>query len=160
MELNEAIENHLSSIAASIIGPGSDPTNYVKMLDDHLRDFDLVTENPFLVVSVREWEKDTPSEIGGASVRPNKNWDSIFYFLFVSKDWTTGKQQRNLLVNKLINRLESDPLLGGFSYSSPSGVTTIVWDSEVESGTFDESGEDGYYTFVSEIHLTVRTSSS
>lgn len=128
----------------------------VKTFDNHLHDVEL-TQMPFMVVNVRTAEKSGESEIG-----VNYDlymWTVHFYYLDIAEVYNTGDQRRNTVMSKLEKSLEEDRRLGGLDVTV-NGKREYVFDSSISAALFDSSGQEEYYSFVSELYLNVYTAKS
>lgn len=122
----------------------------VKLIDMPVEDF------PYLVVNVRQKEQDNPGEIG--TLKELWQWTVHIYYLDISETYVDAEERRDKVVDDIETVLEQNFNLGTFSVTiTPQGNTERVYDSNFSSVLFDSSGQEDYYTFVSELYLTVDT---
>lgn len=131
----------------------------VKTFDDHLHAFDLEVDPepfPFVVVNVRLNEKEEPGEMG--TDHDLRTWTVHIYYIDANlPDYAEGQDRRDKVLGTLERELEKDRRLGGLSYTDDKGIREYVFDSDVKLISFDSSGQEEYYTFVSELHMLVYT---
>lgn len=156
-EFNTVLEQRIIDLTTTWVGPGTHLTNFVQKFDDHLEPFEA-SEGPVLVVAARQYGPAAMNSIGATP--DEKTWQVDLYYMAIGADYTSEKKKRDYIVSKLANEFEINPMLGALTQVSDNGFTNAVVGSSVEAVTFDVSGQDGYYTFVTEIHLTVDVSTS
>lgn len=154
MEFRQALRDQVLLKMNEWIGPTASPA-YLKYTDNHLHDVDSATQMPYGIAYVRQVDMKTRAEIGtGYSL---DSWLIQIYILDFDTVWVTGDNRMSDMVGRLRKRLQQNPKLGNFSLTDTEGQREYIYDSEVTSVTFDTSGQDGEYTFVSELFLTVQT---
>lgn len=158
-----ALELRLLSLATAATGQTSGLSPYVKLFDDHLYDVDVKTQMPFVVAFALNTEREQVE----ISTYGNWLWHCQLYYLDTTQDgesWDTGKTRRDTLVEALEESFEGNHFLadstGPLTNTDGKGVTEYAWQTEITNVTFDQSGMQGYYTFVSELYLDVHTSKS
>ena len=157
-----ALEEKVTDILKAAVGPGTDAVDYVKTWGFFLQDLNFDPGQydqsfPYVVTLATNEQQIAPGEMG---VRLEVNsWTVSIFYIDVVKDFETGRQRRAKLVHKIQKALELEPRLQNLAITAPSdNVVTKVYDSNFASINFDTSGQEGYYTFVSEMYLTVDTS--
>lgn len=159
IDFRKVLQDKCMELAQTAVGPGSDPVNYVKTFDKRLHDIE-VDETPFLVVNVRTAEKAAPGEIGNGGYDLFM-WTVHFYYLAVEvEDWQEGSDRRDIIFGKLEKALEENKNLNNLQSTSTDGKREYVYDSSITAGLFDDSGEEEYYSFVSELYFNVYTARS
>lgn len=128
----------------------------VKTFDKYLHDIAL-DQFPYIATTVRQAERHGPGEIG--TTNQMYDWTVHLYYLDTTTTYDVGEARRDDVVNRLVSAFEKSPRLNNLAdVSSPVHFT--VYNSYWEAILFDSSGQDGYYTFVSELYLTVETARS
>ena len=157
-----ALEQRVIDILKPVIGEGTDATDYIKSWHHYLTDLNFDPRNyssvfPFVVVSTRSLDQIGAGEIG---TRFEINaWTVNLYYIDVVKDYEEGRQRRARLTHQIQKTLELEPRLQNLAVVAPNDdIAVKVYDSNFSSIQFDSSGQEGYYTFVSEMYLTVNTS--
>ena len=157
-----ALEERVVDLLKPVVGEGSDPVDYIKSWEYYLTDLNFDPRNytqhfPFVVVSSRGLEQMNPGEMG--TRMEINNWNVHIYYIDVVKEYEEGRQRRAKLVHLIQKTLELEPRLGELAVTAPNdSITTKVYDSNFSSIQFDSSGQEGYYSFVSELYLNVGTS--
>lgn len=154
IDVATALEQKITEILTRTVGVGTDPTNFVKLFDDHLHDVEI-TLMPFVVVTARSAEQGVERSIGQHFMP--RDYIVHIYYLDLSETFPEGKARRNLIVEKMASELEQNYRLDNFSLTDPAGNTEHVWDTDLTNILLDYSGQDEYYSFVSELYLTVHT---
>lgn len=153
-EFRNVLRDRLLTLTRTWVGPTAGP---VITFDDHL--YSLPIEQlPFLVVNVRNYEKIIESNSLGA--RPDKSWEVHVYYLDMDPVWATGDTRRDNVIGILEQKFDRDFTLGKLEATLSSGEREYVYDTEITSATFDSSGQDGEYSFVTELYLKVYTSTT
>lgn len=144
--VRKALQTEILSIAQTAL------STTIKTYDKKLVDQPL--ENyPYLVVNVRSKDQH-PGEIG--TLKELWAWEVQIYYLDIVDDYDTGEERRDDIVDKLETALELNYRLNSLTVTlNTAGNTERVYDSNFSSILFDSSGQEEYYTFVSELHLTV-----
>lgn len=157
IDFSEKLEEYLQQKVIDWVGSGSTLTNPVVTVDDHLHGFNEVDPDPFpfVVVSVRQAESQAESEIGVSY--DLWSWTVHFYYIDSRSDYITGKSMRKTVIGTLIKQLEKDRRIGGFDSVDDDGAREYVYDSKIDAVLFDVSGQEEYYTFVSELYLNLYT---
>ena len=157
-----ALEDKITELLKAAVGEGTDAEDYVKTWDVFLKDLNFDPGRykqyfPYVVVTARQEDQIAPGEMG---IRLElNNWQVHIYYIDVVKDYETGRQRRAKLVHNMQKALELAPNLNALTVTAPNDdVTSKVYDSNFTSIQFDSSGQEGYYTFVSEMYLTVNVS--
>lgn len=159
IDFKNALEARLLELAVAAVGSTSGLNPYVQTFDDHLDDIPI-TSMPFVVAFA------TTDELEAAEVAPygSHKWSAMMYYLDTTQPgetWATGKARRDLIVGTLHDIFEANKFLadstGPLSVISSSGVKEYVWLSQVDRVTFDGSGQEQYYTFVSEMYFSIHT---
>jgi hypothetical protein len=139
------------------VGPGSGLSSFAKTFDSHLYNQEI-SQLPFIVVNVRSAERqNSEDEIGdphGLFI-----YEVHIYYLDMDESWDFGDTRRNYIVGNIEKRQERDVRFGGFQ-SVDEDCREYVYDSEMTSVTFDSSGQEGDYSFVTELYLRVFTARS
>lgn len=123
---------------------------------------------PLLVATVRTEEEDGAGELG--TKHDLFAWTiHIYYFdIEIGVDapgenlvFDRGDERRNGIMQKLKGAFMSDFNFGALSVNdTDAGYRESVYDVLKPTTIFDASGQEGYYSFVSEMYLTVRTQKS
>lgn len=156
IEFRQELQNKLLELCETWTDKDADSTNYVATYDNHLHDVPM-EETPFLVVNVRRQTKETEGEIGekhGLSI-----WEVHIYYISLEEDYNVGDKKRDNILSRIEKELEEDRRLGNFTVTGQS-VTEKVYDNSITDILFDSSGQEQYYSFVSEMYLNVYTSSN
>lgn len=164
VEFGTELEDHIRGLLEDEVGTGSDPDDFVRTFDDHLRDVDIAfTPNPwpFVVVTTRGMELSGRSEpeIGTTHAHNLHQWEVHIYYIDVAQNYAAGKAKRTKLAGKITSLIERNPTLSNFESSDSTG-REYVWDTTVSNVVLDASGEEETYTFVTEIYLTIDTAKS
>lgn len=155
IEFRDALTAKLLDVAQSVTGQDSGATNPVVSFDDHLYSKDI-SELPFIVVNVRSWdEPEDGVEIGNP--HGLKIWTVHIYYLDMTETWNEGAARRNVNVAALKKALDRNKRLDGLETIDDDGTREYVYDSKFTSATFDTSGQEGEYSFVTELYLNVYT---
>ena len=157
IEFRTALEDRLMSIITTTVGTGTDPTHFVRTVDNHIHDFNLTfTPNPwpFMVVAIRSVEQSGQSEVGVPY--DLYMWTVHLYYISLDANFNTGDEKRNFILGKLVKKLEEDRFLGGLS-STSGGKRERVYDSTISAVLFDFAGQEEEYSFQSELYLNVYT---
>lgn len=158
IEFATKLEERLNSILVPIVGVGSDPTFYVKTWDDHLHD-EAVENMPFIVITTRTAEKSGESEIG--SKYDLTMYTVHIYYLDIDASHSVGKKRRSNILSRVRKVLMEDRRLGNLLVTELATQTTeYVYDTTISAVLFDESGQEEYYTFISELYLNVYTAAN
>lgn len=157
IEFKEALEAKLATKLPLWVGIAVDPTNGAKTFDDHVHDLEK-NQFPFIVYSARQATNANSGEIGNDF--DLYEWTVHFYVLDHADQWTTGKLRRDWITGKLWKELEKDRRLGNLEARDLDGAREYVFDLKVDDVIFDTSGQQGYYTFVTELYATVFTARS
>ena len=157
-----ALEERVTDILKPAVGQGTDAVDYIKTWDHYLKDLNFDPRNykqffPYMVVTARSEEQVGPGEMG-TRLEIN-NWVMNLYYIDVVQEYEEGRQRRAKLVHQIQKTLELEPRLQNLAVMAPNdNIITKVYDSNFASIQFDSSGQEGYYTFVSEMYLNVNTS--
>lgn len=158
----QALETRLLDVCKAALGSSSGLTPYVKTFDDHLRDLPLA-DFPFVVAFALTKEKES----GEIAKYNNWIWHCQIYYLDTTQGaetWDDGKDRRDKIMGALEKALEGNHYLTDAADTLPplretdsDGSVEYTMQAEITSITFDQSGQEGYYTFVSELYLDVHT---
>jgi hypothetical protein len=148
------LQERVLSILSAAVGPSSSAVYKVKTFEKKLIDYPL-DQMPMCVVTVRSKNKGE-TEIG--TYQELWNWEVHIYLLGIAEDYDTGELQRDEIVSKIDATLTLNPRLSNLAVTINEGANReSVFDSNFSAVLFDSSGQDGYYTFVSELYLQVDT---
>jgi hypothetical protein len=159
-----ALEERVVDILKSAVGVGweATPTDWVKTWDYFLHDLDFNPRQfnkvfPYVVVTANAEQQIAPGEMG---TRLEINtWTVAIYYIDIVTNFEEGRQRRAKLVHQIQKALELEPRLRNLAVTAPNDtIVTKVYDSNFSSLNFDTSGQEGYYTFISEMYLSVDTS--
>lgn len=146
----KALQDQVISICTAAVGTGTDATDFVNTFDSFLHD--LPQEDfPYIVVNCRQADQVSPGEMGTSSEL--FQWNIHIYYLDIDLEYHAGEVKRDNIIDRLITAFELNPRLSGLSKNNRT-----VYDSNFTSILFDSSGQDGYYSFISELYLSVDTS--
>lgn len=152
--MRKTLQQAAISVMNTAVGPTSAATFKVKTFETKLRDFDPA-ELPMVVTFVRQKDMQL-KEIG--QLQELWQWQLQFYFIDLDADWTTGEERRDYITDQIESALsKSFTLNNAVQTINVAGNVERVYDSNFTSVLFDSSGQDGYYTFVSELYLSVDT---
>lgn len=151
------LQDNITTIVRAAVGSGTDPTDYVRTFDSYLHDIDII-DNPFVVINVRTAEKASQSEIG--NTYDLYMWTVHIYYIDITDTYASGDNRRNLILSKIEKTLEENRRLGNLEVIDTSGHREYVYDSSISAILFDQSGQEEYYTWVSELYLNVYTAKS
>lgn len=157
IEFRSALRDRVQEIATATVGPGTDPTDYIKTFDSYLHDV-KIEALPYMVITVRTAELNESGEMGGDF--DLYRWTLHIYYLDTNPDYPTGDDRRNVIMGKLEKALELDRFLGNLRHVDDAGNEEYVIDSRITTILFDSSGENNYHSFVSELYLEVDTARS
>lgn len=157
IEFSTELETRVKDILVANTGVGTDPDNYVKTWDDHLHD-ETVDNMPYVVITTRTAEKAGESEIG--SKYDLYTYTVHIYYLDIQTVYATGKLKRSNILSRMKKSLESNRRLNNLQSIDPDGVREYVYDANISAVLFDSSGQEEYYSFVSELYLNVYTATS
>lgn len=147
-----ALMDHLIGIIEEELGAKiKKVTKYIPTGLQPLEDFPCI----MVAITNKSWEM---SEIGPG--RDEIHYKVSIYYLDVITDenFETGEDRRDEIMHQLEKRLEIDFNLGGFRHQATVDETMeIMYDAQLENTLFEVSGQEDYYTFVSEIMYTVKT---
>jgi hypothetical protein len=150
------LRDRLVELLTTWVGPAT-ALPHANLIDDHLYDVER-TSLPFVVATVRRIEPAEAPEIGtGYTV---DEWEAIIYYLDIQDRWADGDDIMNNIVSVIAKELQLDRRLGNLEVVDPAGNREYVFNTRINTVLFDTSGQEGEYSFVSEIHLTVQTDKS
>lgn len=156
IDFRQTLQQKCTEIAQAAVGPASALPQKVVYFDNHLHDVE-VTQMPYLVVNVRT-SQPSSSEIGQSySVG---SWTVHFYYLDIAKTYNDGEAKRDKIMGALEKALEENRLLGNCRSTALDGHSEYVYDSRITAVLFDSSGQEEYYSFISELYLDVDTGRS
>lgn len=154
IEFRTALQNQMLTLIQGWVGASSGFTPPVITFDNHLHDVPIEAL-PFVVVNVRT------TDLEDEEIAPydTYRWLVHVYYLDIKPDYNTGDIARNKILGEIVKRLEENKRIGNLEQVDvPTGKREYVWDSKITSALFDSSGQEEYYTFVSELYLDVYTS--
>lgn len=155
ISMRRTLQNAVLKIINDTVGPSATNVPYrIKTTDVHLKDRPI-EDMPHVVVFVRQKELDG-KEMG--SIRELWSWQIHIYYLDISEDYTEGEKRRDK-ISDLIEVALSDRfnLDNAVNTLDTTGNTERVYDSDFSSVLYDSSGQEGYFTFVTEFYLRVDT---
>lgn len=155
MDTATQLEQRITDIITRVAGVGTDPDYYIKTFDFHLRDFE-VTDAPFCVVTVRSAVQSAWPSALGQDIGP-RDWTVHIYLLDVIGTFEEGKSRRNAIIDRIWGEVSKNWNLDAFEIVSSHGKREYVVLSEPTNLLLDYSGQDEYYSFVSELYMTVHT---
>lgn len=156
IDFAEQLEDRVRAIVTTAVGNVADAPDYVKTFSDHL--YDVEIQNlPFVVVTTRSNELED-QEVG--TQFDNRLWTVHIYYLDITTTYEEGKNRRSKLLSKIERALNTDRRLGNLEVVDGLGYREYVFDSKISSVLFDASGQEEYYSFVSELYLNVYTARS
>lgn len=158
LSFRKDLEDHILEKVTEWVGVGTHPTKYVKTFDNHLHDFDLDVNPepwPFMVVSVRSTTFQETTAVG--TTNEVRAWSVHIYYIAIENNYNEGALKRDEIMSRLHEELQHNRDFGRFSSNEEAGHNEYVWNSEVTDVLFDSSGQEEYYSFVSELYLTVYT---
>lgn len=154
----KALQDKVLSICQLAVGDPS-ATNYVRTFDKYLHD--LPTQNfPYVVANVRQAQRTGSGEMG--TYNDMYEWAVHIYYLDIETtegNYSVAEARRDEIVQKIVTAFEGNPRLDNLT-DIATPMRYVVYDSNWESVLFDSSGQEGYYTFVSELYLSVDTARS
>lgn len=154
MSMRKTLQQAAINVMNTAVGPTSAAAFKVKTFEIKLRDFDPA-ELPMVVTFVRQKDMQL-KEIG--QLQELWQWQLQFYFIDLDADWPTGEERRDYITDQIESALsKSFTLNNAVQTINVAGNVERVYDSNFTSVLFDSSGQDGYYTFVSELYLSVDT---
>lgn len=158
IDFHKELKKHLvDSFLPSLVGVDTDLTEPAKSFSDHLYAQDL-DSLPFVVVNIRSSSADqTEGEIGNPY--DLTTYETHIYYLDMCDDYVEGDDRRDTILGRLEKKLKLNRKLGNFEVTDADS-REYVYDSQISSITFDYSGQEGDYSFVSELYLTVYTAQS
>ena len=154
--MRKALQDACLKVINDAVGPGAKNVPYrIKTSDVHLKDRPI-EDMPHVVAFVRQ--KDMQGKEMG-SIRELWQWQIHIYYLDIVEDYTTGEERRDK-ISDLIEVALSDnfTLNHALAELDPGGkAVERVYNSDFSSVLFDSSGQQDYFTFVTEFYLTVFT---
>lgn len=150
------LEQRVSDLIFAAVGPAADAPNVITF-DDHLHDVDR-SQLPFIVVTTRSAEEGAVQEIG--SNWGPKTYTVHVYYLDIADTYAEGKLRRANILSRVRKALEPQFNLGNMESVDDDGTREYVFDSGITTILFDSSGQDQYYSFVSELYLEVQTATT
>lgn len=159
IEFRNALRDKMLEFTREWVGEASGVAHPALTIDDHLysQDYSLL---PFIAVNVRQWTKMRDSEEMGNPVSDLKEWDVQIYYLDVTKDgqtWMDADAVRNELIGILEKNIKQNRYLDNLQTTDADGHREYVFNTEISSASFDSSGQEGEYSFVTVLYLTVYT---
>lgn len=154
--MRKALQDACIKVINDAVGPSATNVPYrIKTTDVHLKDRPI-EDMPHVVVFCRQKQLEG-KEMG--SIRELWQWQLHIYYLDIVEDYTVGEERRDK-ISDLIEVALSDnfTLSNALSELDPEGkATERVYNSDFSSVLFDSSGQQDYFTFVTEFYLTVFT---
>lgn len=157
IDFRTKLEDKISTLVTTWVGPSSGITAPVVTFDDHLHDVEL-NQFPYVVINVRTAEKAEAGEIG--NTYDLFMWTIHIYYLDLVATYSTGKTRRDHILSIIEKNLEKNRYLDHLQSTDPDGAREYVYDSSISAILFDSSGQEEYYSFVSELYLNVYTARS
>ena len=160
-EFGDKFEEYMLEWLPTLVGEGTDPTNYVVTFDDHLHGFDVEDPTepfPFVVATMRSTTTQNQGEIGEA--HDLRTWEMHIYYIDITDDYKAGKAKRSNIMSTIQMYIETNMTFGGFRVTSTledHNATEYVYDTTVSTIMYDYSGQEDYHTFTSEMYLTIYT---
>ena len=155
ISMRRTLQNACLKIINDAVGPSASGVPYrINTTDVHLKDRPI-EDMPHVVVFVRQ--KDLQGKEMG-TVRELWSWQIHIYYLDIIEDYTEGEKRRDK-ISDIIEVALSDNfrLNNAINTIDDTGNTERVYDSDFSTVVYDSSGQDGYYTFVTEFYLRVDT---
>lgn len=153
--VRKSIQDKILTLLQNALDINSNADYKVRTFSRRLTDLPIA-ELPNIVVTVRQKSQSGPGEFG--TVKELWAWEVQIYYLDISDDYDQGEMRRDKVTDDIETVLEKAYRLDGLSVTINNlGNTETVFDSNFSSVLFDSSGQDGYYTFVSELYFTVNT---
>lgn len=121
--------------------------------DKRLYDVPL-EETPFVVANVRDFQKVQGGEIGNE--HDLYTWDAHIYYIDIDADYDIGEAKRDTILGIIVKNLEEDRRLGNLQTVSGS-EREYVYSLDVNTGIFDSSGQEEYFSFTGELHIELFT---
>lgn len=139
------------------VGPTAGLEASAKTFDKRLYTVDYALL-PFVVVNVRRGIKhEDEEEIGNP--HGLYEYEVHIYYVDHDTDYDLGDARRDLLVGQLEKMIERNVRLGNCE-AIDTDSREYVFDTDISSVTFDSSGQEEDYTFVTELYLRVFTARS
>lgn len=155
LDVATELEARITDILTRAAGPGTDPDDYIVYFDDHLHDVEIESM-PYAVVTVRSADIANNETAFSQPVSP-RTWTVHIYLLQITETFAEGKRKRNAILERVYGELEQNWNLDNFEVVGAHGQREYVFMTEVTNLLLDYSGQDEYYSFVSELYLTVHT---
>lgn len=154
--MRRTLQDACLKIINDAVGPAATNVPYrIKTSDVFLKDRPI-EDMPHVVVFCRQKELDM-KEMG--SIRELWTWQIHIYYLDIVEDFSVGEERRDKISDLLEVALSDNfTLSNALAELDPEGkATERVYNTDFGTVAFDSSGQDGYYTFVTEFYLTVFT---
>lgn len=148
IEFRSELRDKLIELLTSWVG--SDVVTFDNYLHDVEHD-----QVPYVVVNVRTAERAAAAEIGNDY--DLKMWTVHIYYLDIAEVHSEGEDKRNRVLGTIDKKLEENRRLNNLEVTTVDGHREYVYDSSISAVLFDESGQDEYYSFISELYLNVYT---
>lgn len=155
LSMRQALQVACLDIINDAVGPPATGVPYkIKTTATHLADRPI-EDMPHVVCFVRQ--KDLGSKEMG-TIRELWSWQIQIYYLDIVEDYSVGELRRDKITDLMEVALSDNfRLNNALALIDLQNKSERVYDSDFSSVIYDSSGQDGYYTFVSELYLRVDT---
>lgn len=153
IEFRKNLRERLVAKVTEYVGPATPEPN-VKLIDQYLHAVETY-QLPFVVTYVRQIQNESEGEIGTPFTQDI--WEVHIYYLDKNADRIAGEDKMDNIIGDLVKKIKKDRYLGHLNAVDTEGNETYVYDTKVTSVLFDSSGQEGDYSFVSEVYLNVYT---